>query len=70
MVMSNNTPKPQMEFRCGDLAVERVASFKYLGSVVKNVTSGTEITERTGITKSEFGNMKNVLVNRKGQEKG
>ena len=66
MVMSKNENIPRMELRCGGRIVEKVEQFNYLGSVVtKDVRCDTEIKRRIGIAKTAFGNMRNLLTNRK-----
>jgi len=66
MVMSKYAPGPRMELHCGDWTVERVESFRYLGSIVtEDVRCDTEIKTRIGIAKKAFGNMKSMMTNRK-----
>lgn len=66
MVMSKNIPVPRMRLICGDQVVEQVGKFNYLGSVVsEDVRCKDEIKRRIGIAKDAYGNMKNLLTNRK-----
>lgn len=66
MVMSKNIPVPRMRLICGDQVVEQVGKFNYLGSVVsEDVRCDDEIKRRIGIAKDAYGNMKNLLTNRK-----
>ena len=66
MVISRNSPVPRSYLRCGDQVVKQVDSFKYLGSMItENARCETEVKRRIGIAKKTFGDMRNLLTNRK-----
>ena len=66
MVTSKSSENPRAEIYVGDLALEHVSSFKYLGSVLSEDCRCTaEIKSRIGNAKTAFNQMRSFLTNRK-----
>ena len=66
MALPKNSPAPRFQLRCGELRVEQVERFEYLGSIItEDVRCNEEINRRIMIAKAAFINMKSILTNKK-----
>ena len=70
MVLSKKKEIPKYSIEIDGVELEQVRQFNYLGSILTSCgRSKVEIDRRIGQAKSAFGNMTNILSNKKSQSK-
>ena len=70
MVLSKKKEIPKCNIEIDGVELEQVNQFHYLGNILTSVgRSKVEIDRRIGQAKSAFGNMTNILSNKKSQSK-